>query len=1106
MKNKALLLVIFLIAFCINAEAQLINCNPDLEGEPWWAGGTESLTEDYYNSIPKLGLSPLSEGVPLPISVDNSQLQYFPFIFSQISGSCAQASAIGYIFTYEINRVRNLPSTGENLYPHLYSYNLVRWFPWTPDGSTQQEGWDLAMQTGIPNEIVFDNPYNPGDPEVTLYWMSGYDKYLSALNNKVKAHYTIELEEDGSNIDLLKHWLFDHNAAEPTGGLGSISVNISDYQHSTYPPGFPEAGKRFVTKWGVSGGHAMTIVGYNDEVKYDWGGVGFNGNIQPDGQFRNDWDNNLDGVIDMRDWEIGAVKLANSWGPFWPTPEDEGFIYMPYYLFADLMHAYKVYVCEVEESYNPELVLKAELFHGERTNLTFYSAYGTTANSGPIFNFTPPHLFLQGTGGPNPINGYNNSPLEFVFDFGYLYGNYNIGKVIPFVFNQSSIYNAEFNYLSMIDYRWEEEFELNYYEIPLSLPNGIHYLDIPYHLIPHETDIEEDLTFSSDMVSRFFPTVSNGATLTIEDGVNIDMYNSEISIDPGSSLIIEDDVTFIAKKGICKIRVDGNLSTGSNVSFHAEEGAQLWLTIYNNNLNLTFENASFINTALIAYNNSNTIHQSTFENSGVYGFKGNLHITNSDFTGSFVKASDASQANRIVRVEYCNFYGSSSTAAIDINNYPDFQIKNNVINDGAGGISLFYSGSGRHHVVSNNWIMGNYLTGITSYNTRVDIIHNVIANNSYGIKCLDRSSVHIEGDSQDITQVIRDNSSFEIYATKGSFPNYFKWNLVRDDDNLPGDPMVKYSGTEPGLDVRYNCWGNNFNAVHDLEPPESYIWNPVWDCNIPGGSGFDPGAETLYLSCRQKTENEDYTGATSDFQQIILLYPSTKFAQASLKELFALESYTGNNYAGLKTFYLTENAIQNNPALLELADFLVNFCDIRLENWPTAIAWFEDVIQEPATFEDSIFAIIDLGYTYWLMENNGLKSSYTGAMPQYKFASQEVYEENRDYLLSLLPGDGLSKTMKLSLSKLKTGELMQNVPNPFKGASQLWYKVDEASVVALHVYDNIGRNVRTIDCGEQTEGAHFVEFTSEGLPPGVYFYTLEINGRVTDSKKMTIMQ
>ena len=48
----------------------------------------------------------------------------------------------------------------------------------------------------------------------------------------------------------------------------------------------------------------MTIVGYDDAVKLD-----FNG----DGQFTNDIDINGDFIVDMNDWEIGALIVVNSW-------------------------------------------------------------------------------------------------------------------------------------------------------------------------------------------------------------------------------------------------------------------------------------------------------------------------------------------------------------------------------------------------------------------------------------------------------------------------------------------------------------------------------------------------------------------------------------------------------------------------------------------------------------------------------------------------------------------------------------------------------------------------------------------------------------------------
>ncbi len=186
--------VIISILTAINVHAQLVNCNPDPQGEKWWAGGDIALTESEWAEIPQLTLTPESAAMPLPLVVDNSQLQYFPPIFHQVDGSCAQAAGIGYIFTYEINRVRNVAAnTNINLYPHLYTYNFLYHNSLNGHGSSTHEGWEIAIQNGIPNEDVYDNPYEPEDSLILLFWMDGYDKYLSAMNNRLKAYYELNL-------------------------------------------------------------------------------------------------------------------------------------------------------------------------------------------------------------------------------------------------------------------------------------------------------------------------------------------------------------------------------------------------------------------------------------------------------------------------------------------------------------------------------------------------------------------------------------------------------------------------------------------------------------------------------------------------------------------------------------------------------------------------------------------------------------------------------------------------------------------------------------------------------------------------------------------------
>ena len=48
-----------------------------------------------------------AKGVTLPEAVDNSKSKFFPPVINQDGGSCAQASSIGYVFTYEVNRLLN---------------------------------------------------------------------------------------------------------------------------------------------------------------------------------------------------------------------------------------------------------------------------------------------------------------------------------------------------------------------------------------------------------------------------------------------------------------------------------------------------------------------------------------------------------------------------------------------------------------------------------------------------------------------------------------------------------------------------------------------------------------------------------------------------------------------------------------------------------------------------------------------------------------------------------------------------------------------------------------------------------------------------------------
>lgn len=101
-----------IICVC-SLNAQLINVNPYPNGEPWLDGPIPTITPEmqmHIDAIPEMTLSVISASRELPEAVDNSNEIFFRPIFPQFGQSCGAASSVGYDFTYEINRLRNLPA------------------------------------------------------------------------------------------------------------------------------------------------------------------------------------------------------------------------------------------------------------------------------------------------------------------------------------------------------------------------------------------------------------------------------------------------------------------------------------------------------------------------------------------------------------------------------------------------------------------------------------------------------------------------------------------------------------------------------------------------------------------------------------------------------------------------------------------------------------------------------------------------------------------------------------------------------------------------------------------------------------------------------------
>lgn len=89
--------------------------------------------------------------------------------------------------------------------------------------------------------------------------------------------------------------------------------------------------------------------------------------------------------------------------------------------------------------------------------------------------------------------------------------------------------------------------------------------------------------------------------------------------------------------------------------------------------------------------------------------------------------------------------------------------------------------------------------------------------------------------------------------------------------------------------------------------------------------------------------------------------------------------------------------------------------------------------------------------------------------------------------------------------------LKQNYPNPFNPSTKIEFSLKSTSVVTLVVYDAVGRVVRTlIDDESITYGTHQVNFISENLSSGIYFYKLTARSNSSEvynfSRKMNLVK
>ncbi len=83
--------------------------------------------------------------------------------------------------------------------------------------------------------------------------------------------------------------------------------------------------------------------------------------------------------------------------------------------------------------------------------------------------------------------------------------------------------------------------------------------------------------------------------------------------------------------------------------------------------------------------------------------------------------------------------------------------------------------------------------------------------------------------------------------------------------------------------------------------------------------------------------------------------------------------------------------------------------------------------------------------------------------------------------------------------------LYQNIPNPFSGNTKINYYLPEtATSAAMLFYDNYGNKIKEVQLSQTGNGT--LNINPENLTAGIYSYSLVVNGKVVDTKRMILQK